>query len=93
MTAQEARIVKIARPSGAGNTVCTVSNTSTVLWHTTLAKFGGASSYLSRFTLRVLPYSARVSKHTVVLKCSSLRRCPVRKRIGQLREATNESHI
>ena len=45
------------------------------------------------FTLRVLPYSARVSKHTVVVKCSSLRRCPVRKRIAQLREATNESHI
>jgi hypothetical protein len=89
MTAHEARIIKIARPSGAGNTVCTVSNPSTVLWHTPLAKLGEASSYLRHFTLRVLPYSTRVSKHTVVVKCSSLRRCPVRKRIAQLREATN----
>jgi hypothetical protein len=36
-----------------------------------LAKLG--SEFLPQaFTLRVLPYSARVSKHIVVVKCSSL---------------------
>jgi hypothetical protein len=93
MTAHEACIIKIARPSGAGNTVCTVSNTSTVLTTYFPSPNSGASSYLRRLPYGFLPYSARVSKHTVVVKCSSLRRCPVRKRIAQLREATNESHI
>src|SRR5580704_1712998 len=39
------------------------------------------------------PCSARVSKHTVVVKRSWLKGCPVRKRIAQLREAMNESHM
>jgi|HubBroStandDraft_6_1064221.scaffolds.fasta_scaffold30429_3 hypothetical protein len=55
MTAHEACIVKIARPSGAGNTVCTVSNTSTVLWHTsprqTRERVLTSDVYLTRSTV------------------------------------------